>query len=100
MHKQLYLKFVSVLQHTIVLRIIQAVRFGSKKCLLLCAGQSKQIEEMKKQRCIANSNKSIKSPSGVRVECVRQRNEVAIILGIISPPPPLSLLSALSRIGL
>ena len=27
----------------------------------------------------------------VRVECVRQRNEVAIKLGIIFPPPPLSL---------
>ena len=28
-------------------------------------------------------------PMGVRAECVRQRNEVAIKLGIISPPPPL-----------
>ena len=26
----------------------------------------------------------------VRAECVRQRNEVAIKLGIIFPPPPLS----------
>ena len=34
----------------------------------------------------------------VRAECVRQRNEAAIILGIISPFS--SELSALSRLGL
>ena len=37
----------------------------------------------------------------VRAECMRQRNVVAIILGIISPPPPLSSgLTAISRLGL
>ena len=36
----------------------------------------------------------------VREECVRQRNKVAIILGIIYLTPPLSGLSALSRLGL